>query len=158
MTSEDESKTPASGPMLSRFQGEAGRKLLLEVLSEESVIRGADGFEAFIDQCKLLEVESGTELISQSGSDNDLYIILSGSFSIHINGRLQTTRRVGQHVGEIALIDPTARRTGSVVAGAQSYSEMPLRAFFKTCRCKPQDLAPNVCRAESETHGEKPPH
>jgi CRP/FNR family cyclic AMP-dependent transcriptional regulator len=116
MSNDNEEKTSPSGQMISRFAGDSGQNLLLEVLSDESILRGMPNLSNFIAACALQEVAIGTELIKQGESDNDIFIIVSGSFETRINGRRQTTRHVGTHIGEIALIDPTARRTASAVA------------------------------------------
>ena len=98
----DEDKTPASGPMLSRFTGPDGRTLLLQVIEEESILRGLPEFESLVDKCEVMEIAAGTEIIKQGDADNDIYIIISGTFHTHVNGRLQAERRAGQHVGEVA--------------------------------------------------------
>src|ERR1039458_3835770 len=42
------------------------------------------------------------------------YPILSGSVSVRANGRLVATRRAGNHFGEMAMLDTTARRSATV--------------------------------------------
>ncbi len=113
-------KASGSGPMLSRFSGEAGQKLLLDIVNDETLLRGTPDLESFIAGCELIEIASGKELIKQGDSDNDLFIIISGSFDTYVNGRHQATRKAGQHVGEIALIDSTVRRTATVIASEHS--------------------------------------
>jgi predicted nucleotide-binding protein len=120
MENEDDCKEPASGKMISRFTGPAGEVLLLGVLTDESVLRGMPEIKTFLAGCELLEVAQGSELIRQGQSDNDLYIIISGSFNMEINGRHFTTRHVGTHVGEIALIDSTVRRSATARAAEHS--------------------------------------
>jgi CRP/FNR family cyclic AMP-dependent transcriptional regulator len=112
----DDEKTSDAASMLSRFQGQAGRELLLEVLSDTSLLRGTSELGLFVDGCEILEIASGSQIIQQGGSDNDIYVIVSGSVEIHVNGRPVAVRRVGAHIGEIALIDPTARRSSTAVA------------------------------------------
>ena len=71
----------------------------------------------------LLQIEPGTptsEFIKQGATDNDIYLILTGKVSVRVNGREVATRVSGFHVGEMALIDPTARRSASVVAVEQT--------------------------------------
>jgi CRP/FNR family transcriptional regulator, cyclic AMP receptor protein len=116
----DPKSSGLAAPMLSRFAGDAGRELLLEVLSETALLRGVPDLEEFLTLSELVEIEQGSTIIEQGNSDNDIYIIMSGSFEISVNGRYVTTRRVGTHVGEIALVDPTARRTATVVAAEGS--------------------------------------
>lgn len=117
---EDIKKASSSGQMVSRFTGNSGQNLLLQVLSDESVLRGIPNLSEFITGCELREVSVGTELIKQGESDNDIFMIVSGSFDMFINGRHLTSRRAGTHVGEIAMIDHTSRRTSSAVATEHS--------------------------------------
>ena len=108
-------KSPAN-TILSRFSGDGGRSLLLETLSESSLLRGLGDLAGLVAQCELIELLPGATLIQQGAADNDIYIIVSGTLSIVVNGRPLTTRPAGSHVGEIALIDPPARRSSTVVA------------------------------------------
>ena len=66
------------------------------------------------EQAEILQFESGDELIVQGGADNDIYFILAGRLSIVVNGREVAIREPGQHVGEMALIDPSATRSASL--------------------------------------------
>ena len=88
----------------------------MSTLGEESVLRGTSGLQEFVLACDIVEVESGKELIRQGDPDNDLFVIISGAFDVRANGRVVATRRASDHIGEIALIDCTARRTASAIA------------------------------------------
>jgi hypothetical protein len=55
-------------------------------------------------------------LIEQGGTDNDIHLVLSGSLNIVVNGRIVARRVPGDHVGEMAAIEPTQRRAASVIA------------------------------------------
>jgi predicted nucleotide-binding protein len=63
----------------------------------------------------LLDIKGGKTLIQQNNTDNDIYFIVSGEVAITINGREIATRGAGLHIGEMALLDPTARRSASVI-------------------------------------------
>ena len=117
---EDSEKSPEAEGMLGRFTDENGKVLLLEVLSDSNLLRGLDDLDELVAKSKLIEVQKGQQIIAQGGTDNDIYVIVSGSFDIIINGRTVNTRRVGSHVGEMALIDPTARRSATVSASEHS--------------------------------------
>lgn len=111
----EDSDSPES--LLPRFKGAAGDFLLTDVLCNQLLIRGES---AVCDEIKkvieLVELKDGDMLVKQGGADNKLHFILSGSFSVKVNGRDVATRLPGQHVGEMSLIDPTARRSASVIA------------------------------------------
>jgi predicted nucleotide-binding protein len=65
-------------------------------------------------------VDPPAAIIRQGESDNDLFLILSGEVSIQVHGREVARRRTNQHVGELAVIDPTARRAATVIATESS--------------------------------------
>ena len=101
--------------MIERFQRDGGRALLVEALRDQVLIHGDSALAAEIANVVLLEEHaSGTRIITQDHSDNDMFLVLSGEVSIVINGREMARRQAGQHVGEMALIDPSARRSASV--------------------------------------------
>jgi CRP/FNR family transcriptional regulator, cyclic AMP receptor protein len=45
---------------------------------------------------------------------------LSGKCSVLVNGRVVASRSAGEHVGEMALVDPEAQRSASVTAVTDS--------------------------------------
>ena len=83
------------------------------------------------DQAEILQFEPEDELITQDGVDNDIYFILSGRLSIVVNGREVAIRKSGEHVGEMALIDPSATRSASAVAIEQTVVVKISEASFR---------------------------
>ena len=65
---------------------------------------------------ELIEVTRDTAIIEQATDDNDVYLILTGTFVILVNGKKIATRVPNDHVGEMAAIQQTQRRSASVVA------------------------------------------
>ena len=103
--------------MLDRFRGVEGERLLKNALGRQTALQGLDAaIDELASVAVLAHYEAGDEVIKQDGVDNDIAFILSGSVSIVINQRVINSRRAGQHVGEMALIDPGARRSASVIA------------------------------------------
>jgi CRP/FNR family cyclic AMP-dependent transcriptional regulator len=102
--------------MLHRFTGDDGKQLLREILSGTTLLREPSSIDSFLDASELIEIASGQAIIRQGESDNAIFLVVSGSFDIVINGRRVANRKVGSHFGEIASIDPTARRTATVLA------------------------------------------
>lgn len=101
--------------MLDRFQGDGGRRLLIETLKDQKIVAGESELaESMADKVELLEMKPGETLISQGASDNFLLLILSGVVKILVNGHLVNRRVINDHVGEIAAIDPSQRRTATV--------------------------------------------
>ncbi|KGD99622.1 TIR domain-containing protein [Rhizobium sp. YS-1r] len=103
--------------MLERFQGDAGKDLRIEALGSQSIVaRDAKLADELAELIELRQLETGETLIEQNGEDDDIFFIISGSFSIHINGRRHGLRGRGDHIGEMAAIEPTQRRSATVIA------------------------------------------
>jgi len=111
---------PSHPSMLPRFEGDSGRQRLAEILRRQALIAGDENLaQEVIGLASLVEVLPDTPeatIIAQGGADNDIYFIIAGSVRIQINGREIATRGAGSHVGEMALLDPTARRSATVTA------------------------------------------
>ena len=98
-----------------------GRARLGIALREQAILSGESvASEEAARIAKLLQLSAGEILIKQDGVDNDLYFVLAGNFRVFVNGREVATRRLGQHLGEMAIIDPTARRSATVIASEAS--------------------------------------
>ena len=103
--------------MIERFEGKQGRRLLLEALKSQQLVAGkATLARALADKVKLAELAPGAVLIQEGGSDNDLYFVLAGRVTVLVGGLEIGTRDAGQHVGEVALLDPKAPRSATVLA------------------------------------------
>jgi predicted nucleotide-binding protein len=103
--------------MVNRFTGLDGKRLLVEALRRQAIIQGdLDLGRKISEAVEVMRCNAGHRLITQDGSDNDLYFVLSGRFSIQVNDREVAVRVAEEHVGEMALVDPKAKRSASVVA------------------------------------------
>src|SRR6266571_475993 len=103
--------------MIETLKGKKNRPRLLEALKRQTIVADDDDIaRELYETLKLQEVGKGEALITQGNDDNDLLLILSGRVSIQVNGREVATRRTGEHIGEMSLIDPVARRAATVVA------------------------------------------
>lgn len=90
---------------------------MIEAVRNQFVVAGDENIAVQIaERCTIHVFESGTEIIEQGGADNDIFLLLSGSVSIVVHGRQIGQRKAGQHVGELAMVDPGMRRTASVFA------------------------------------------
>ena len=105
---------------LNAFQGGDGRRRVVEALVSQALIRDEDLAEEIAMRVKVEEVASGATLISEGASDSDLFFILSGEFSIVINGRVVARKSAGEEVGEMVVVDPIRRRFASVIAATDS--------------------------------------
>jgi CRP/FNR family cyclic AMP-dependent transcriptional regulator len=100
--------------MIERFQD---RKRLLDALLLQKLIHGDGSIaDAFADVLELREYKAGEVLISQDGGDDHICLILAGDVDIIVNGRPIAKRHSGEHVGEMALLNPDGTRTATVTA------------------------------------------
>jgi predicted nucleotide-binding protein len=103
--------------MKDRFEGSAGRRILLETLKEQKLIAGNTELADQVASIgELVDVEAGATIIEQGNDDNDVYLIVAGSFDIVVNNRLVAKRFCNDHVGEMVAIQPAQRRSATVVA------------------------------------------
>lgn len=126
--------------MINRFQGAAGREVLLETLQEQKIVGGSMPLaEELADKGELLQVSAGESIIEQDGTDQDVYLILTGSFDIVVNGRIVAKRRASDHVGEMAAVQPTQRRSASVRAAETSVvHKIPYAEFIVVAQKNPE--------------------
>jgi len=87
----------------------------------------------------LIEVKAGNSIIEQGASDNDIYLILSGSFAIVVNGKKVAVRGPNDHVGEMAAIEPIQVRSAMVIAQkTQSFAKLLEPEFSELGRKYPE--------------------
>jgi len=103
--------------MIQRFQGSTGLRLLQEALLGQFIVNN-DGAIAndLSSVVELREYKPGEVLINEGASDNDIYLIFSGLVAVRIKDREIARRSAGQHIGEMALIDLSAKRSATVSA------------------------------------------
>ena len=118
--------------MIGRFYGKEGRNRLVSALRKQIIIHDNETLSIELaDQAELLQFEPEERLIVQDSVDDDIYFILAGRLAIVVNGREIAIRDSGQHVGEMTLIDPSARRSASVVAIEQTVVAKISEASFR---------------------------
>lgn len=103
--------------LIDRFQ--SNRAVLMEALAEQKLVRGNEQLAGRLaDVCELIQAEPGSVIIEQGGADNDVYLIMAGTMDVIINGRVIAKRTAGDHVGEMAAIQPSQTRSATVVASS----------------------------------------
>jgi len=105
---------------LRQFQGSEGRRHLIRTLTLQPLIHEQNVAIAAARRLKLEAVPAGANLIQQGASDTDLFLILDGEFSIAFDGQVVAGVKAGQHVGEMAVVDPLTPRSASVTATSDS--------------------------------------
>lgn len=104
-----------------RFEGDIGRRRLMEALKTQKMVAGDAALaEELAGLVRVEEVTAESPLIHQEASDTDIYFILTGSFSVVVNGKVVATRRRNDHVGEVSAIEPALPRSASVIAAELS--------------------------------------
>lgn len=139
--------------MRARFEND--KRLLVSTLSvQEAVFGDATAAEMLADAATIVEYASGQQLVSQGGTDNDVYFILSGTVSVQVHGREVARRSAGQHIGEMALINPSARRSASVTAiDTVTAAKVSEAGFEKIATAKPhlwRSFARELCNRLAE--------
>lgn len=66
--------------------------------------------EDLVGLIEVIEFNAGEMIICQGASDNDMFFILSGSFSIVVNGKVVAKRGANEHVEEMSAIESGGRR------------------------------------------------
>ncbi|WP_448205349.1 TIR domain-containing protein [Azospirillum sp. sgz302134] len=103
--------------MKERFEGEDGKRRLVEMLCRQKLVAGTQEMAAILaDMVELQDIQPNTVIIEQEADDTDIFLILGGTFSVIVNGREVATRGPGDHVGEMAAIEPIQRRAATVKA------------------------------------------
>lgn len=136
--------------MLSRFEGANNERRLLDALMSQKLVGGnRDLALAVQSKATLHELQTGEYLIRQGGSDDDIYLLLSGGFEIVVNKTCVARRFASDHVGEMAAIEPSQPRAASVIAteisvvaklSASDLSELG-KQHPEVFRCIAKDLA-----------------
>ena len=106
--------------LLAQFQGPDGRPRLAEVLRLQRLVCDQDLALELAPHVKLEQVSSGGQLITQGASGSDFFLVLIGELSVLVNGELVERRIAGEYVGEMAVVDPGAPRSASVIAACDS--------------------------------------
>lgn len=104
-----------------RFSGANGARLLREALLKQPIFESNTGVVDQIAAVASIEpYEADKIIIKQDAVDSDILFILAGSVIISPNGRDDTVRNVGTHVGELTTIDPSVHRSATVRAKVQT--------------------------------------
>jgi predicted nucleotide-binding protein len=107
--------------LAARFQGSDGLRHRIEALHAQGILCGdPETISEVAALVAIQDVAPGELLIRQASADNDVYFILSGTFRVLVNDRDVAVRKGGDHVGEMAAIDPSCGRTATVIASAPS--------------------------------------
>lgn len=103
--------------MIERFQGEKGKRYLVEALKGSQLVEHNEKLATELAGVgELVAFNPGDKIIEQDAVDNDLYFFIEGKADVLINNRRVGTRKSGETVGEMSLGNATARRVATIVA------------------------------------------
>jgi CRP/FNR family transcriptional regulator, cyclic AMP receptor protein len=109
--------TTAPAALPATFVGRRGKARVFEALKLQTLVSGNDQIAKALQRHGDLQYhQAGEQLITQGSPDNDILLIVTGQVSIMVNGREVAKRGAGTHVGEMALVEPLARRSATVIA------------------------------------------
>src|SRR5690242_16541753 len=102
--------------MQRRFEEDGGR-LLVETLRRQKIVLGETALASELAKPGALhDLAAGDVLIEQDKEDYDVFFILAGRFRITVNGRPVAIRGPGEHIGEMAAINPAQKRSATAKA------------------------------------------
>lgn len=103
--------------MKARFSGPSGRSALIDSLLQQRVVQHDRGIaEKIADKGVLVEFSPGDTVITQGGTDTEVFFILNGEAAVFVNNRQVATRGAREVIGEMVAVDPTARRSATLKA------------------------------------------
>jgi CRP/FNR family cyclic AMP-dependent transcriptional regulator len=130
--------------MIMRFQGSDGYPRLIAALRAQQCVQNHEEIaKDLAEVVDLVQIEPGkpeSKFITQGASDNAIYLILAGKVSVVVNGREKARRGAGQHVGEMAAIEPSAPRSADVIAIEQAVLAKISEPLFSKLASKYPDL------------------
>jgi CRP/FNR family transcriptional regulator, cyclic AMP receptor protein len=134
-------KGTASGSASKTFSGRRGKRRLLEAIKAQTLVSGnVEIAKDAINSGVLKEYLSGETLMEQGAPDNDIFLVVSGGVSVRVNHREVAARTAGTHIGEMALVDPLAKRSATVVAVEPTIALKIPEYRFSTMAAKHTDL------------------
>ena len=102
---------------MSSFKGPNGRQRLVDELLKQSILReDKKAANAIAEKCTIAEYSARSSIFREGDASHYMLLILGGRVSVVAHGHEVAQRVAGQHVGEMALIDPSAPRSASIVA------------------------------------------
>lgn len=133
--------------MKQRFEGENGKRLLIDTLKAQMTVNGNTELAIMIaDLVEVQEIPKGTVLITQEEYTNDIYFILAGSFQIIINGRHLHNRHANELVGEMTAVEPSQKRSATVMADEDSLVAKMAESDFSEIGSKHPELYKGIAK------------
>ncbi len=102
--------------MIEKFQGDDGRRRLVSALSEHRLVANQTELaERLVTVGELMEVPAGPAIIVQGEDTSDVFFIIAGKVEARVNGKVVANRFPGDHIGEMAAIEPSQPRAATII-------------------------------------------
>jgi CRP/FNR family cyclic AMP-dependent transcriptional regulator len=103
--------------MIGRFTGDTGKKNLIDALIQQKILAGDRAVaERIASNGEVVQFNDGETIVEQDGCDDVVFFIINGKSEVFVNHQHVATREGGTVVGEMAAIDPAARRSATLKA------------------------------------------
>jgi CRP/FNR family cyclic AMP-dependent transcriptional regulator len=103
--------------MIKRFEGIEGHRRLIDVLENCKLVKhDKDLAKKLADVGTLSEFAKADVLMTEGDADNDIYFILAGEVEVTIKKNIIAKRKVGDAIGEMAILDSTQPRSATIKA------------------------------------------
>ncbi len=129
-----------SNSVIHRFTGRGSKSRVIDAFRNQDIVAGELSLaKKLASQASIQDWKKNRDVMQQGWTDDEIYFILSGAVSIIANGREIAKREAGQHVGEMALLDLTARRSVTVRTLEPTITaKITERAFTRIANANPQ--------------------
>ena len=132
---------------MQRFSGATGKRLLIEALRQQPTLQCNEPvIKKLARVSSLKNYEIGTSIIIQDSDDNGLAFIISGRVHISVKGTKVAERGHGQHIGEMSLVDPSARRSATATAAEPTVISWVTEDAFTTIANEHPSLWRSIAR------------
>jgi CRP/FNR family transcriptional regulator, cyclic AMP receptor protein len=82
-------------------------------------------------ECEIKEVKADDILFAEGSQGDCMYFILSGEFLIYVKNKIIATRKAGEYIGEMALIETKPRSASAKAVVNSCFLEMERSQFEK---------------------------
>lgn len=99
------------------------RSWLVSCLKNQKILRKCDNqlIEKLANHGQVLSFPKATTVTEQGALGDGMFFILVGSVKVLVNGKPYAIRYAQECIGEMAMLDPTQKRSATLVAEEESY-------------------------------------
>ncbi len=134
-----------------RFLGPHGKIRAVEAMKDQRIVRGnACAAEELLARGDIKTFMPGDPLITENGWSNSLFFLLAGAVKVMIKANEISFRVAGQHVGEMAMIDPSKSRSADVIATSPTVALIVEEADFTAVAQNHPDLWRQIAKELGE--------